>query len=678
MDERTKDVLAQEHLNEFKTCEDLRRDKETEWLEDLRAAKGIYDPDVEAKIPKNASRVYPKYTRSKEVPCVAKLNNMLFPPNDRNWEIQPTPSPEISSEKLTAIARSLITTAEDGTLIPPSPDQLAEAVMGEAKESCRRMSITIDDQLTELQYKAKAKKVIKSAVRFGTGIFKGPLTQSTATRRYERAKDGGYTQVEDIAYRPFLDYVQLWYWYPDMTATELDDCYYFYELHPMTKHDLRGLAKKKGFDAAFINAYLRAHPNGDYRFRFWEIDLQNMGKGKANNSTVSRKYEVLERWGWVDGADLERLGVPLPEGDAPGDKEYWMNTWILGGKIIKASFWYLPETERVYHVFYFDKDESSIFGTGLPRTIRDSQISISSATRMLLDNAARVSGPQVEANKDLMPDEDIDDMYPGRIWQREGRGTDAQYPALRVYSLDSHIEEYLQIIQRFENNGDMESTLPAFLWGEPAGTSNETAKGISIRSSNVNLTVNDLVDNFDACTESILSALYAWNMEFNPEESIKGDFKVKARGSSSLLSKEVRTQALDFFATTLTELDEPYIKRHALLKNRIKLHDLDPSEILRSEEEARSLIEAQRDPEMEGIMKDKEMAETEYTRSKAAHMLAKARTTMTEKDIRAIETAARVQSMEHEDGMKAIDRQLKAAEIAGKGGDSGNGKGRAD
>jgi hypothetical protein len=50
----------------------------------------------------------------------------------------------------------------------------------------------------------------------------------------------------------------------------------------------------------------------------------------------------------------------------------------------------------------FDEDDTSPIGQGLPSIVRDSQLSICAATRMTLDNASVVCGPQFEINTALM------------------------------------------------------------------------------------------------------------------------------------------------------------------------------------------------------------------------------------------------------------------------------------
>lgn len=619
-------LVGRKLLTEFEANEVLRREKETEWLESLRQAKGVYDPEVLSKIPMHASKVYPKYTRSKEIPCVAKLNSMLFPDNDKNWEIEPTPDPEVDEMVVQQLIQAIMETSEPhpetGQQMMPTEAQIREAVMQYARAKCKNMSVVMEDQLVEMDYKEHSKDVIKSGVRYGTGVLKGPLSIKREVPVYRAGEEGKIIKEVEIEFDPFIDFVQLWYWYPDMTTTEHENVDFDYELHPMSKHDLRELADRPDFDGKKIREYIKKYKDGNYKQRYWEIQLQSL---QAHTDKLrTNRYQVLERWGYIDGYFLRDAGVEVRDDQL--DVEYFSNIWLLGDEIIKAVVSPLPEGAEVYHVFYFSKDETSIFGDGLPKAIRDTAIAIGAASRMMLNNAARVARPILEVNTDLMEEgQPIDDLQV--IFQRTGRGAEAAYQAIRVVQFDSHIDEYATIIDLFKKFGDEESTLPSFLWGDQTALTNETARGMSVRAANTQVTLADLVKSFDRANESFLKSLYAWNRTFNPREDIKGDFVIKASGSSSLMAKELRTQALDYFTTTFTPGDEPYIKRGDFLRIRARIHDLEPKDFIRTDAEAEQWMQMQKDMEADALIKAQADAEVRYTHSKAAHMEAKARKT---------------------------------------------------
>jgi hypothetical protein len=629
IDEKVLERIGTVLKGQFNETETKRQNlRETEWLESLRQYKGIYDPDVLAKIKnKVGSEVYPRYTRSKVQPTIAKLNDMLFPNNDKNWEIKHTPDPELTPKQIKDIVDSFPTEDPKGNQIQVTDQDIEDAINAFAKDRAERMAIEMNDQLLDLKYVQKGKSVIRSGVMYGTGIVKGPLSKSRVKRKVVKKK-GEFAQEEEREFKPYVGDVSLWTWFPDMTSTELENCEFVYELHSMTKHETRNLGKKKHFKKDVINEYLRDHKKGDYKMRQWEIDLKTI-KGEENVQASTNKYEVLEYNGYLDGHDLMSIGVLTEEEDP--NKDWFVNIFLLGDRVIKAIVHPVESLTDLYHVFYYEKDDSSIFGEGLPRIIRDTAISICSSVRAMLDNAAWVAGPITEVNEDLLSeDEESDDIYPGRQLSREGRGMDAQFPALRIHNINSHMTEYLSIIDKFESIGDMESTTPAQLFAQDAKTTNETSKGVSIRASTSNLTTNDIVKNFDDANESLLKAIYKWNMEFNPDEDIKGDMEIKAIGASSLVSKEARTQALEFFSQGLQPEDKPYIKRRPLLKKRMVQLDLDAEETLYTEEEAQANIQRATDSEVAELQKRLLEAETRYENAKALNMETKSEKTMKE------------------------------------------------
>ena len=667
------DTFCVQFRGEITLCESLRRIKEIEWIEDLRQAKGIYDPEVATKI--TGSSVHPKYTRSKEIPAVAKLNNMLFPSNDRNWDIQISPKPKVSDEAMNLIIQSLVQLDEQGQPQMPTQEMVQKGIAEFAIKACDGMRETIDDQLTALKFSIAQKKMIKSAVRFGTGILKGPLSKSFKLIETIQRPGGTFEQVENITYSPDVAFLPIWYWYPDMSTSELEQMDYSYELHPMTKQELRRLARREDFMGEVITKFVADNPSGNYKFRNWEVELYTI-KDEAVPTTAVKKYEVWERWGYVEGEMLksayEATVAELPEGFNENE-DYWANIWILGDKVIKAIINPLPddpkskEVTKIYHVFYYEKDESSLWGSGLPRSIKDTDETICAATRAMLDNAARVSGPIVEINVDLLaPDETPENLHPNRIFQREGRSNEANFPAIRAINIDSHIREYIEIISLFKSMGDEESSMPAFVNGESGG--NETARGMSIRSSNTNVTIGDIIKNFDDCNESFLRAMYAWNMEFNPDETIKGDFEVKAKGSTSLMTKELRIQALDYFSTTLTPSDEPYIQRGNLLRIRSRAHDLHPEDFINTDEVAQQIIQSQQDPQAAELQKADLAAKVDYKKAQTEHVMAK--TDATDKG-----TVLKAADMGHK--MQAEDKahQLKAVDMAYRIGQNNNDNG---
>jgi hypothetical protein len=168
--------------NQFSQNKAYRRAKELTWLEDLRAYKGLWDPTV--KIEPGNSTVYPKITRSKVNIVLSRLHEMVFPETDKNWEIEITPDPKIARETVKEIAIGMIQqpevdpqtgqvavdpqTGQPMQPVLPTAEDLQLAITEYAKMACEKMSIVIDDQLTEMDYPEETKKVLRSGLMYGT------------------------------------------------------------------------------------------------------------------------------------------------------------------------------------------------------------------------------------------------------------------------------------------------------------------------------------------------------------------------------------------------------------------------------------------------------------------------------------------------------------------------------
>jgi hypothetical protein len=73
-----------------------RQLQEQKFLRNLRQYLGIYDPEVERQLPVNGSRAYPRLTRVKCVSMLSRVMNLMFPGNEKNWELGASPSAEMN------------------------------------------------------------------------------------------------------------------------------------------------------------------------------------------------------------------------------------------------------------------------------------------------------------------------------------------------------------------------------------------------------------------------------------------------------------------------------------------------------------------------------------------------------------------------------------------------------
>lgn len=617
---------------EFGQAENDRRMTEERWLKDIRQYRGKYDPDVERSIG-NRSKAFVRKTRVKVKTVDSRVADLLFPAgSEKNWSCDPTPKPSIAEDSRRQIAAQL---AQASGGQPPSQQALDEAVLAVARESAKRMTKTIEDQLIEARYKDACVKAVHSGNLYGTGVLKGPLVERKVRTRFRHVvktvmgAGGQPTQVQaweqynESYVVPFVDYVPLWRFYPDMAATTLDQCRYVYERHSMAKHEVLALTKRKSFDAQKIVDYVKANPDGSVVARYYDNELKSIGEREATQASAFGQYEVLERWGWIDGQHLKDAGVDVPE--ARIHETFFSNVWMLpGGCVIKAAIQPINGVTWPYHMYYFDKDETSIFGEGLASIMRDDQEMLNAAVRLMIDNAAISSGPQLEIAVGLLSAmENVDEIVPWKVWKRNRESPGQR--AIHVVDLPSRVNELSAMAQMFEANADEVTAIPRYMTGENATTGAAgTAAGMSMLMAAANIVIKDLITSWDeGVTRPFIQAMYSWNMQFNQDNSIKGDYDVKARGTASLVAKEVRARQLNEFAAMASDpQDAPFIKRHKLLLQRAEANEL--SDAVKTEDEVKAEQESEQAKQAADLQQQLVQAQLKEAQGRAEKIVAEA------------------------------------------------------
>lgn len=586
-------AFGQRMHQQFEQYKKDRRETEQQWLRNLRQVKGIYDPEVEKLIPDDQSKAYPKVTRTKVINTVARLMEMLFPQAEKNWGVMPSPLPTLSQGDMQKVLDGLFQPGEDGQVIEPTDDEIEKAIYEFAKGKAEKMEKEMDDQLMELDYITLARRVIYSAVLYSIGILKGPFVKKREGRTWTRdplTKRPVAKTIETLV--PVYEVCSVWDWYPDLSAKEFEQMDGSYFRHVMSRNQVHELSKRPDFDGDAVRKWLEQNQTGNYKELDWEAELRVKADRKNLTDLAGRKYEVWEWWGFASGHELKACGVPLPDDQLHIQVE--ASLWGIGSTLIKYKLNPYDAKIRPHHLFVYEEDDINLTGNGLPQVVRDSQLAISDAARMLLDNASVVCGDMLEINVDLlMPGQDLD-VYARKAWLREGSGAEANMQAVKPIALNSHIQELTGIINLFSQFADQETALPPPVMGDPTQGGSEamrTTGGMSMLMGAAALPIRDTVRNFDKFTVSAIGSLYHWNMEFNPKDSIKGDYQTIARGSTSLIAKEVRATTLDQFSVTLNEEERMHVSTRKMLEERMKSRDipldvLDPIEVVEKRQAA--------------------------------------------------------------------------------------------
>ena len=543
------DGLVQDQISKKALIEDR-------WIRDLRQYNGRYEPNIEADlITEKKSRLFINETRAKTHSWEARLSDMLFPAGEVNWDIQPTPVPELMGAT---------------ALIPPGGDdfQRLQEIQKLAQARSVAMKAEIKDQLVEAQYDIKSRQVVYDGCRMGAGVMKGPTVESRTRRKYEQVDDldddgkviplnsGDPKRIWKLSETqdplPGWERVDPFNYYPDMSARTVDEAEFHFELHRKTKKQLRKLARKPGFDKDEIRRMLEAEP----RDQVPDVISRLRDVTGATTQDTPDKYTVWEYHGPVEPEELRAIALARFEGQAQIDlldsiekvdplDEQDVVIWFSDGHLLKFGPALLETGDPIYSVWCFEKDDSNIFGFGVPYLMRDSQAAMNAAWRMTMDNAGLSVGPQIVINRDLVePVNGVWDLEPKKLWYKT-KNLPFPTTAFETFHIDSRQVELANIIEMARGFADDETNMPLIAQGEQGTMPRQTAQGMAMLMSSVNVVFRRSVKNFDdQMTTPNIRRAYDWNMAFNPKDFIKGDFEVAATGSSVLLVRELLAQNL--------------------------------------------------------------------------------------------------------------------------------------
>ncbi len=605
LDEPKLDSLGTTLFKRWQTYVTDRKMIEERWLRNLRQVRKIYDPETLKNIPTDRSKAYPGVTQWMVRGTIARLMQMLFPNTEKNYGIKASPLPDLPKEQLQQVLDALVQekikkASEQNQQLQPAQVQLTDeeiekAIVAFAAGKAERMEVKVNDDLQGMEFITLARKVVKSAVTYNTGIAVGPQHVEVKTRTwYQDANSGQWLAKDATKFKPQFDHLTIWDHYPDMTAVSLDKQDGNYDRHIMTRPEVEALAGRPDFFGSRVREFLSKNTVGNYKAQWWETEIK--GEPKSGLAPVAsketRKFEALSYRGYVSGHDMKAAGIDIADGKL--GENYHANAWMIGETLIKLVLSPFDGEIPYHHYFVFEDDDLTILGSGQCDVLRDSQMSICETARAALDNMS-VVGPQAIVDEDhLVPGQDMS-IRKHKTWRFEDlTGNKNVNSVLANVQIDSHLTELKALLDMFMSFAQQESGLPPPSMGDVSQGGSEALRTTDNASAFLGaaaLPIRDTVRNYDSFTISLISALVKWNMKYDPNPSRDGDHDVIARGSTTLISKEVLGRALNDFRASISPDEAPHIKTRAMLVQRMKAHDLPVDELLEDEAVANETIQ---------------------------------------------------------------------------------------
>jgi hypothetical protein len=638
-----------------------RAEVETRWLEDmcqyagvrsvqeLSGTKGDRAASTSPTGAASGSQVFVNITRPKTNRTEGRICDILFPADDKNWGIQATPVPDLATVAKRGMQEAE-RAAEDATrleglndphaknaeglgkveLLEKAEDLGTQAAEAQAKidEAGRRaelMEAQIDDQLVECQYSQKARDAIGWAVKIGIGVLKGPVLCDYGRGRWQKGDAGFALAPQEGADRaPGVECTSPWAFFPDPSATCIADAEYVLERHLPSKRELRIMARKMGFDPVVVGELLEGGSDrgsaDDLRF------LADIRLLTGETTPIEGRFVVWEYHGQLDVQEIAALiraegteeadqrAAEFEEDENPLD-DRMVIAWFCNGRLLKLTEYYpMDSGELLYSVFSFEKGNASILGAiGVPRMMRDSQEALNAAWRMMMDNAALSTGPQILVDKTAVAPADGDwTMRPRKVWQwdsNNGSGGQAPFQAFNITMNQEQLAGIIALAQAFI---DEETSMPRVAEG---GGNMENSPGVmpvgtmAMLMNSAGVNIRRVVKNWDDdVTSPIITRIYDHNMQFSSRDEIKGDMKVEARGTAVLLVREQQAQILLPLAQNWTghPVLSGMLKQHGYGAARMALQTLgiDPADVLLTADEYVKAVDGQQSQAAEGAPED--------------------------------------------------------------------------
>ena len=368
---------------------------------------------------------------------------------------------------------------------------------------------------------------------------------------------------------------------PDPDAVSIDEADYVIQRHNYTKTQVRDLINRPFFRENALRQALAMGPN--YEARGYESSLLDR---ETTDEFDKNRYEILEFWGYLDKSLAEQAGLDLEE-DIDELDEVSVNCWVCNGKIIRLVLNPFTPSRIPFLVCPYEINPYQFFGVGIPENMDDSQTIMNGHARMAIDNLALAGNLVFDIDETmLVPGQDMK-VFPGKIFRRQS-GQPGQ--ALHGVKFPNTANENLMMFDRFRQLADEATGIPSYSHGTTGVQSTtRTAAGMSMLMGAAALSIKTVVKNIDDyLLRPLGESMFAWNMQFNDDSpEIRGDVEVKARGTSSLMQKEVRSQRLMTFLQTASNQNlAPFVKWHSVLAEIAKSLDIEPEKLINDPERA--------------------------------------------------------------------------------------------
>ena len=587
LDERAQSSLASHIEQAFQDNVDNRQTSgiEEKMLQSLRAYNGKYDPEDLAQIKRTGgSEIYMNLTPTKCRAAMSWIRDIMLPAKENAWSLEPTPVPDVPMEVKEILKKQVeqflqnpqeprpgeppqqggpgeaATKIKDANrLAQDLEDAYLDEVYRLAKKEVKKFESVIADQLAEGGWDIALSEFVEDFCVFPIAIMKGPIITKKKVLAWQNGQP-----VIDYKYKYKNKRVSPLDIYPSASATHVNDgnlC----ELLRLSSSELYNLIGTKGYNEDNIRDLLERYPDG-MAFNFLNTHIEeekseeeDRGDSFSANSGV---FHGVHYWGPASYEMLDEWGISKKIIGTDRQAQFEIEAILIGDQVIKCRINSDPLLRRPYFKASFQSTPGSWWGRSLPDLMRDIQRLCNATARSLANNMGVAAGPQVEVYLDrLAADEEIEDIYPFKIWQVTSDPTGGSGRAVQFWQPSSNAGELLTVYKEFEIRADDATGIPRYAYGnERVGGAAQTASGLSMLLESASKGIKDAIRHID---DGLIKPRveYQFYMNMVTSESdvdFTGDIVVVARGSQALTMRGAQEMRRNEFLQILS--NERYLQ----------------------------------------------------------------------------------------------------------------------
>ena len=430
---------------------------------------------------------------------------------------------------------------------PLKVKDLVQEALEKATDKAKKAETRIHDWMVESLYTAEVRKVIFDAAKLGGGVLKGPFPKVTKAMALSQ-QDGATVLAIKETIVPWSKRIDPWNLFPDPCCGEdIHQGDYIIERDRISRRQLKDLMDEPHYLPRQIQKVLKEGPGKKY------LDDQ-----RPDANPNDDRYEIWYFTGSISREDLctiNHFATPAEQPESydetiPKDrKDVYIQAVLINDTINKAVLNPLESGSFGYHVMPWQRREGSWAGVGVAEQASVPQRIVNAGTRALLNNAGQSAGGIVVVDRSQVEPGDGHWAFGGGIkfFLKKGDtpGDDVR-KAFTTFTFPN-MQAALQAIIDYGFRLAEESTnIPLITQGQSGETTPETLGGMQLQNNNANQLLRSIGYMFDDCiTDPVVRDYYEWLLlDPNVPDEEKGDYKINAHGSPSLVERSIQNQEI--------------------------------------------------------------------------------------------------------------------------------------